>query len=173
MKKNNKDIFINKETKPILVIDTDDDETIQKMISDANSQDSNVYIPLELKDINTILNAEGLTSSLTTTGKGKNAHHKSLEPLVKQYKDVKGISAMLICFSIHETFPVMEIKEAIDELYKFFVGEEDIIYSILIKNDLETDEVQVNTIIKRSDAKNIFHYLSEPKSQINNTQEKQ
>ena len=56
---------------------------------------------------------------------------------------------ILICFSIHETFPIMEIKEGLDELYEPFDKDEEIIFSVLIDNKLAIDEVQANIIIKR------------------------
>jgi len=82
-------------------------------------------------------------------GKGDDAHRKSLKPLIEHFKDCKSVLAILINFSIHETFPIMEVKEAMDEVYEIFNQDEEIIFSVLIDNNLARDEVQANTIIKR------------------------
>lgn len=164
-KQNYKDIFVSKENQLMLVINADSDDTIQEMIKDAASENSDFYISIELKDIETIINAEGLTSSLSNVGRGKNAHHQSLKPLITHYKGGSHISTMLISFTIHETYPIVDIEEALDELYKVVTVEEDIIFSILIDNKLKLDEVRVNAIIKErkdiSDAKEIVTTVEE------------
>lgn len=131
------------------VIYTKDNAIIQKMISDATSKDIDAYIHLKPEDIDYILYVSGSTSTIAGTGKGDNAHTKSIYPLVKHYEDCKNIKAILICFSIHETFPIMEIKEAMDGVYKVFNQDEEIIFSVLIDNTLAIDEVVVNSIVKR------------------------
>jgi hypothetical protein len=82
-----KDIFVRKENRPIFVIDSENDSTIQKMISDATSKDIESYIALELDDIKSIVDAEGLTSSISSTGSGDDANKKSVQPLIEHYKD--------------------------------------------------------------------------------------
>ena len=150
MNKNDyEDLFVSKGNRAILVIDHENDSTIQKMITDATSKDIDSYIALELGDIKVIVGADGLTSTISSTGIGNNAHKKSLQPLIKHYGNCKNIKAILICFIIHETFPIMELKEAMDEVYKVFDKNEEIIFSVLIDNILAEDEVQTNSIIKR------------------------
>ena len=128
--------------------DIDNRPIVEKIISDATSKDIESYICLEMDDIKSILGGDGLTSTISSTGRGDNAHHMSLQSLIEQYKNCKNIRAILIVFTINEAFPIMEIKEAIDELYKIFIGDEDILFSVLINNTLSVDEVQVNSIIK-------------------------
>jgi len=141
-------IFVSRENRPILVIDVERDVTIQKMISDATSKSIESHIELELGDIETILKADGLTTSLSSSVIGDNAHKKSLQPLIQHYKDCKTVKAILISFTLHETFPIIEIKEAINELAEIFTKEEDILFSILIDNRFAVDAVQTNSIIK-------------------------
>jgi len=118
------------------------------MISDATSKEIKSYIAIELEDIKVILNAEGLTSTISSIGRGKSPHKKSIRPLIIHYKNCKNIRAILISFSIHGTFSITKIKEAIGYVYKVFTTDEEIIFSVLIDNTLALDEVQVNSIIK-------------------------
>ena len=124
--------------------------TIQKMISDATSKVIKSHISLELEDIESIINAEGLTSTLSNIGRGKDAQRKSIQSLIESYRGCKDIIAILVCFSINETFSILKIKEAIDEINNTFYQDEEIIFSVLIDNALAVDEVQVNSIIKQA-----------------------
>lgn len=119
------------------------------MMNDAISKDMEAHVSLELNDIKSILDAEGLTSTFSNIGRGKNAHNKSILPLIEQYNDCENIRAMLICFTINKTFSLVKIKEAIDEINGFFNQDQEIIFSILIDNKLTFDEVQVKAIIKQ------------------------
>ena len=145
----NKNLLVSKENRPVLVIDTENDSTIKKMISNATSKEIKSYIAIELEDIKVILNAEGLTSTISTTGRGKFSHKKSIQPLIMHYKICKNIRAILISFSIHGTFSITKIKEVMGNVYKVFTKDEEIIFSVFIDNTLALDEVQVNSIIKR------------------------
>ena len=149
---NYKDLFVSKENKVVLVLDPSTDSTIQKMIGDATSKDIESYISLELEDIKAIVDAEGLTSTISSTGRGDNTHKKSLQPLIEHYKNYKSVKAILISFTIHETFPIMELQEAINDVCEVFNKEEEILFSVLIDNMLADDEVQANIIIKRHEA---------------------
>ena len=124
--------------------------TIQKMLSAATSKVIKSHVSLELGDIESIINAEGLVSTFSSTGRGKDAQIKSIQPLIESYRDCKDIRAMLICFNINETFSILKIKEAIDKINEIFYQNEEIIFSILIDNGLAVDEVQVNSIIKQA-----------------------
>jgi cell division GTPase FtsZ len=147
-KQKHKDIFATSKNKlPIFVLDVDTDSTIQQMISDATSDDVESYIKLELDDIRSILNTEGLTSSMSSNCSGSRADKKSLRPLINHYRNC-NIKAILICFTTHETFPLMEISEAMNEVNKVFDKDEEIILSVLIDNTLDVDEVHTNSIIK-------------------------
>lgn len=148
MRDDSKAFFVSKINRPILVIDVDSDSTIQKMINDATSKDIKSHVKLELKDVETILKAGGLTASLSSSAIGDNAMKESLQPFIQYYKDCKINKAIVLSFTIHETFSIMRIKEAINEMLESFLEDTEILFSILLDNKLAIDEVKINSIIK-------------------------
>jgi len=146
-KATDKDIFFKKGS-PIFVLDYERDTTIQTMINDATSKNSDSHIALELADIKSILNAEGFTSSISKISVGKDAHLKVMYPLVKFYKNNQTLKAVLVCFTIHKDYSFIALKDVIAECGNILISNVEIIFSILINNELKNDEVQMNMIIK-------------------------
>ena len=142
-----KDVFSRKGS-PIFVLDYERNTTIQTMIKNANSKNNDSHIALELADIKSILNAEGFTSSISNISVGKDAHLKVISPFVKFYKNNQTLKALLVCFTIHKDYSVMALKKVIDECENILISNVEIIFSILINNELKNDEVQMNMIIK-------------------------
>ena len=135
-------------SKPVLVTEPKSDPTIKKMLHHTTSDSSEFYIKLELDDIKAILEADGVTASLSSIAIGENAHKESLQPLLQHYKDCKTVKGILISFTTHKDFTIIELLETAIDLSEVFTQEEDILFSVLIDNRLSVDEVHTDFIIK-------------------------
>ena len=71
-----------------------------------------------------------------------------MQSLINTFAEYQDVKTILIRFYTHETFPAMNFQDPIDDLYKVFKKEEEIIISILIDNTLPEDWVQVTSIIE-------------------------
>lgn len=142
-------MFKKKKNNIIYVLDVNDDKTIQSMIQDASSKETDSYIKLEVQDIKSIIEASGLTFSISNHAKGENSHMKVIEHLISDYKEEENLKAILIYFTMNEEYPMSLIQEVLDEIARVLTHIFEIIISTLINNNLQENEIDMRAIIKQ------------------------
>jgi cell division protein FtsZ len=140
---------------------------ISNMVISYGENDINV----DFNDLKTVMSHQGLALMGVGEEKGENAAFnaikKAIESPLLDNISIDGAMGVLVHFTLHEDYPLMEMQESMNLIYEKVDEDADIIFGTTTDNSLEPDEIKV-TIVATGFEK---HQTPPPKKEVKIKQE--
>ncbi len=135
---------------------------ISNMVISYGENDINV----DFNDLKTVMSHQGLALMGVGEEKGENAAFnaikKAIESPLLDNISIDGAMGVLVHFTLHEDYPLMEMQESMNLIYEKVDEDADIIFGTTTDNSLEPDEIKV-TIVATGFEK---HQTPPPKKEV-------
>ncbi len=119
---------------------------ISNMVISYGENDINV----DFNDLKTVMSHQGLALMGVGEEKGENAAFnaikKAIESPLLDNISIDGAMGVLVHFTLHEDYPLMEMQESMNLIYEKVDEDADIIFGTTTDNSLEPDEIKVTIV---------------------------
>jgi len=107
-------------------------------------------INVDFNDLKTVMSHQGLALMGVGEEKGENAAYNALKkaiesPLLDNIS-IDGAMGVLVHYTMHENYPLVEIEESMNIVYDKADEDADVIFGTTTDNSLEPDEIKVTII---------------------------